>query len=92
MKIQVEQKETCEALLTVEIDPPEVEAAMHKAAQRMSAKSNLPGFRKGKAPYSVVLTAYGEEAILDEALETSGRRRTARRSKNRRSNLRPWAR
>jgi len=72
MKIQVEQKETCEALLTVEIDPPEVEAAMHKAAQRMSAKGNLPGFRKGKAPYSVVLNAYGEEAILDEALETLG--------------------
>jgi trigger factor len=72
MKIQVEQKETCEALLTVEIDPPAVEAAMHKAAQRMSAKSNLPGFRKGKAPYSVVLTTYGEDAILDEALETLG--------------------
>jgi trigger factor len=72
MKIQVEQKETCEALLTVEIDPPEVEAAMHKAAKRMSEKGNLPGFRKGKAPYSVVLNAYGEEAILDEALDTLG--------------------
>ncbi len=72
MKIQVEQKETCEALLTVEIDPPEVESAMHKAAQRMSEKGNLPGFRKGKAPYSVVLNAYGEEAILDEALDTLG--------------------
>ncbi len=72
MKIQVEPKETCEALLTVEIDPPEVEAAMHKAAQRMSAKSNLPGFRKGKAPYSVVVNAFGEEAILDEALDTLG--------------------
>jgi trigger factor len=72
MKIQVEQNEACEALLTVEVDPPEVEAAMHKAAQRMSEKSNLPGFRKGKAPYSVVVNAYGEDAILDEALDSLG--------------------
>jgi len=72
MKIQVEQNDACEALLTVEIDSPSVESAMHKAAQRLSEKSNLPGFRKGKAPYSVVVNAYGEDAILDEALESLG--------------------
>jgi trigger factor len=72
MKIQVEQNDACEALLTVEIDSPSVETAMHKAAQRLSEKGNLPGFRKGKAPYSVVVNAYGEDAILDEALESLG--------------------
>lgn len=72
MKIQVEQNDACEAVLTVEVDPPAIEAAMHKAAQRMSEKRNLPGFRKGKAPYSVVVNAYGEDAILDEALDTLG--------------------
>jgi len=72
MKIQVERKETCEALVTVEVDSPTVESAMQKAARRMSEKQNLPGFRKGKAPYSVVLQTWGEDAVLDEALEALG--------------------
>lgn len=72
MKIQVERTDACEASLIVEIDPPVLEAAMHKAARRMSEKGNLPGFRKGKAPYHVVLTAFGEDALLDEALDDLG--------------------
>ena len=72
MKIQVERKESCEAMVTVEVDSAAVESAMQKAARRLSEKQNLPGFRKGKAPYSVVLQTWGEEAVLDEALETLG--------------------
>jgi trigger factor len=72
MKIQVEQNENCEALLTVELDPKAVEAAMHQAARRLSEKKTLPGFRKGKAPYSVILQTWGEDAILDEALDVLG--------------------
>ncbi len=72
MKIQVEQKESCEALVTVEVDSAAVESAMQKAARRLSEKKNLPGFRKGKAPYSVVLQTWGEDAILDEALDALG--------------------
>jgi trigger factor len=72
MKIQVEQNDTCEAVVTVEVDPAAVEAAMQKAARRISEKKVLPGFRKGKAPYSFVLQTFGEDAILDEALDTLG--------------------
>jgi trigger factor len=72
MNIQVEQKDTCEAVVTVEVDSATVDAAMQKAARRLSEKKTLPGFRKGKAPYSVVLQTYGEELILDEALDTLG--------------------
>jgi trigger factor len=72
MKIQVERKESCEAMVTVEIDSAAVESAMQKAARRISEKQNLPGFRKGKAPYKVVLQTWGEEALLDEALDTLG--------------------
>jgi trigger factor len=72
MKIQVERKESCEALVTVEVDSAAVESAMQKAARRISGKQNFPGFRKGKAPYSVVLQTWGEDALLDEALDTIG--------------------
>jgi trigger factor len=69
MKIQVERNDACEALMTVEIDPPVLETVMRKAARRLSEKSNFPGFRKGKVPYAVVLNAVGEGALLDEALD-----------------------
>lgn len=72
MKIQVERIDTCEAKMTVEIDPPVLETAMQKAARILSEKGNFPGFRKGKAPYHVVLNAVGEDALLDEALEILG--------------------
>jgi len=72
MKIQVEQKDSCEALVTVELDSASVEAALQKAARRLSEKRALPGFRKGKAPYAQVLQTYGESAILDEALDVIG--------------------
>jgi trigger factor len=72
MKIQVERNESCEALVTVEVDADSVKSAMQKAARRLSEKKNLPGFRKGKAPYSVMLQTWGEEAILDEALDDLG--------------------
>jgi trigger factor len=72
MKIQVEQKENCEAILTVEIDPPAVETALQKAARRLSEKKTIPGFRKGKAPYARVVQEWGEDAVLDEALDALG--------------------
>jgi trigger factor len=72
MKIQVEQNESCEALVTVEVDSATVDSSMKRAARRISEKRDLPGFRKGKAPFSVVMSSFGEEVILDEALETLG--------------------
>ena len=56
----------------VELDSATVESAMQKAARRLSEKRPLPGFRKGKAPYSQVLLTYGEGTILDEALDVLG--------------------
>jgi trigger factor len=70
MKIQVERNDACEAILTIEPDDATVEAAKHKAARIISEKANLPGFRRGKAPYQVVLNAVGEEALLEEAIDT----------------------
>jgi trigger factor len=70
MKIQVERNDACEAILTIEPDDATVETAKHKAAKSISEKANLPGFRRGKAPYHVVLNAVGEEALLEEAIDT----------------------
>jgi trigger factor len=72
MKIQVEQNDACEAILTVELDETALDSAKHKAARRISEKASLPGFRRGKAPYHVVVNAVGEEALLEEAVDVVG--------------------
>jgi trigger factor len=58
--------------LTVEVPAEDVNQAMRAAAKRMSKNTSFPGFRPGKAPYDVVVTRFGEEAIFDEALEKLG--------------------
>lgn len=45
---------------------------MQSAARKLSSKYNIPGFRKGKAPYRVVVGYFGEAAILEEAVEVLG--------------------
>lgn len=40
-----------------------------KSAYKQNAKKiNVPGFRKGKAPYAMVMKMYGEEAFFEDAL------------------------
>ncbi|MBN1876950.1 MAG: trigger factor [Anaerolineae bacterium] len=61
--------DTHEAQLTVIFDDKTVQDEMRIAARGISRKTNIPGFRKGKAPYAIVLRYFGEEAILQEATE-----------------------
>ena len=42
---------------------------MEAAYRNMASKANIPGFRKGKAPRSVVEGYMGKESILDEAIK-----------------------
>jgi trigger factor len=52
--------------MVVEIDKTKFESAKHKAAQKISQKVKIPGFRPGKAPYQVVKNMYGDGAITEE--------------------------
>lgn len=72
MKIEQKPLETCEVQLVVEVDEERVEKAKRAAARRLSQKYNIPGFRKGKAPYEIVVRNFGEGAILEEALDELG--------------------
>jgi len=68
-EIKKELLDTHEALLNVEVEENTVKQAMQKAAHTIAGKINIPGFRKGKAPYTKVLHYVGEEAILQEAAD-----------------------
>jgi trigger factor len=69
---QIEHLDNHTARLTVEVAPERVDKAMHDAARRIAREVNVPGFRKGKAPYNVILQRFGQKTVLSEALETLG--------------------
>ncbi|MCC6613814.1 MAG: trigger factor [Anaerolineae bacterium] len=69
MNIQTEHRDDHTARMVVEFDTQKLEKAKQTAAQRISKKINIPGFRKGKAPYRVIAKYVGEEAIVEDAVE-----------------------
>jgi len=72
LKVTSEHGENCEVTLTIEVEPERVEAAVQKAARKISQQANIPGFRRGKAPFHIVLQMFGREALLEEAVEDLG--------------------
>lgn len=68
-EIKKELLATHEALLNVEIEENAVKQAMQKAARTIAGKVNIPGFRKGKAPYAKVVQYVGEGAVRQEAAD-----------------------
>jgi trigger factor len=51
-----------------EVAPKDVERAANRAARAMARELRLPGFRKGKAPTSLVIQRMGFEAVLADAI------------------------
>jgi len=69
LNIQTEHQADHTARVTVELPHDQLEKAKLQAARKISGRVNIPGFRKGKAPYSVVARYYGEQAIVTDAFE-----------------------
>ncbi len=69
MNIQTEQLQNHTARMVVEFDVERLADAKKKAAQKISKQVNIPGFRKGKAPYNIIAKFVGEAAIIDDAME-----------------------
>jgi trigger factor len=70
--VEIEYLDDRQARLVVQVDPDRVQKALRTAARQISKQVNIPGFRKGKAPYHVIARAVGEQMIYDEALEPLG--------------------
>jgi len=69
VKVNREKTEDCQAFLTIELEPEELEESLENSYRRMVKKTSIPGFRKGKVPRSVFEQYVGRDRILDEALE-----------------------
>jgi trigger factor len=69
LKIEKNIRDDHQAELAVEIDPERMEAAKRRAARKLAERGKIPGFRPGKAPYEMIRRHYGEEAIVEQAVD-----------------------
>lgn len=69
MKVSTEKLPESQILMTIEIEPERLDQARHKAVRKLAPKARVPGFRPGKAPENMVRQYFGEERVLDEALD-----------------------
>lgn len=69
MNIQKTIEDTHEAKLVVELDAETTEKYKRRAARKISERGKIPGFRPGKAPYHMVVLNYGEQTILEAAID-----------------------
>ncbi|MEX1113155.1 MAG: trigger factor [Patescibacteria group bacterium] len=69
MQIDVEKQPKSAVKLSITITPEEMKGYFEQAVQKIAEQANLPGFRKGKAPRSVLEARTGPQHIAHEALE-----------------------
>ena len=72
MKTNFKKLEDSKVLMTVEVPAMDVERHLNEAAKALSARVNIPGFRKGSVPRSVVEAKVGKDAIVSEFLNGEG--------------------
>lgn len=68
-EVTTELLDSHEALLDVVFEDKAVDDAKRRAARKISRELNIPGFRRGRAPYLKVVQYVGEPTIVQEAAE-----------------------
>ncbi|MGB0120397.1 MAG: trigger factor, partial [Solirubrobacterales bacterium] len=68
MKTNVEELENSRVLVKAEVPAEDVAVQTQRAARGLAREMRLPGFRKGKAPPSLVIQRLGFESVFEQAL------------------------
>jgi trigger factor len=69
LKVSTEKIPDAQILMTIEVESERLDEARKKAVKKLTPKARVPGFRPGKAPANMVRQYFGEERVLDEALD-----------------------
>ncbi len=69
MKITKESVTSIEVTLNVEMDAADEDPFLDRSYRRTVGRLQIPGFRKGKAPRSIVESYVGRTALIQEALD-----------------------
>lgn len=66
LKITTEPMENRQLAVSIEVDQARVDQQLRKAARKLAKKYSIPGFRKGKVPYEILVRYIGPQALYDE--------------------------
>ncbi len=69
MKVEWRREPNSRAVLEVELPPEEVSQAVRTAHRRLAQRVAVPGFRRGKAPRSILERYVGRESLIEEMLK-----------------------
>ena len=69
MNVTKDSASSTEVILNVEMTPEDEEPFITRSYRRLVTRVNIPGFRPGKAPRSIVERQLGRPALIQEALE-----------------------
>ncbi|HEV7662786.1 MAG TPA: trigger factor [Chloroflexota bacterium] len=69
MKVSSTELPSRQVSLAIEVEQDRLDRAMDDAFRRLAGRVDVPGFRRGKAPRSMVERMIGRERIVEEALD-----------------------
>jgi trigger factor len=69
LNIEKQYQEDHSVKLIVEVDQEKMNVYKRRAATKISARSKVPGFRPGKAPYEIIVRTVGEAAVTEQAVD-----------------------
>ncbi|NLP00838.1 MAG: trigger factor [Clostridiaceae bacterium] len=68
MSVKIEKVDKNQVKLEIEVEAKIFDECMNKAFNKNKSRFNIPGFRKGKAPRSMVERYYGEQVLYEDAI------------------------
>jgi len=66
MNVSLEKIDNVNALLTVKVEKADYQEQVNKSLKTLRQKANIPGFRKGMVPMSLVKKMYGNSVMAEE--------------------------
>jgi len=68
VKVTNEKIEDSQVFLSIEMEPAEVEESLEESYHRLVKKTDIPGFRRGKAPRAILERYLSKESLFEDAL------------------------
>jgi trigger factor len=72
MNVTTERLEDCQVNVIIEMDAADIEKELRQTARKLSRSYNIPGYRRGRAPYHAVVRVFGKEMIQQQFLDDRG--------------------
>ena len=72
LTVTTEPMDSRQLAMTIEVAEERIDQEMRKAARKVAQQVRIPGFRKGRVPFHILLQFVGREAIVSEFVDELG--------------------